>query len=156
MARDRTQAMLDRMARECVGNQLRMLSRVLTGIYEEELRPLKMKVSQMVILVLTARQRQVRAVELSQALQMDASTLSRNLERMRARGWLEQAPGEHGRSRPFRLTADGEKVLRDAIRAWERAQAKALNMVGKEGAASLRRIAEKVKREHAPTAGGVR
>ena len=149
MARDTTQAMLDRMERECVGNQLRILSRVLTGIYEDELRPLKMKVSQMVILVLTAKQRQVRAVELSQALHTDASTLSRNLERMRTRGWLEQAPREDGRSRPFRLTAEGEKVLREAIRAWERAQAKAVEMVGREGTRSLRRITEKVK-EGAP------
>ena len=146
MARESTQATVERMARECVGNQLRMLSRVVTGIYEDELRPLKLKVSQMVILVVTAKNRQARAVELSRELQMDSSTLSRNLERMRARGWLEQAPGEDSRSRPFRLTASGRKVLRDATLAWERAQAKALDAVGKEGAVALRRIAEKVKK----------
>jgi DNA-binding MarR family transcriptional regulator len=145
MARESTEETVERMARECVGNQLRMLSRVVTGIYEEELRPLKLKVSQMVILVVTAKNRQVRAVELSRELQMDTSTLSRNLERMRARGWLEQAPGEDGRSRPFRLTAGGRKLLRDAIRAWERAQATALGVVGEEGAVALRSIAEKVK-----------
>jgi DNA-binding MarR family transcriptional regulator len=78
---------------------------------------------------------------------MDASTLSRNLERMRARGWLEHAPGEHGRSRPFRLTVEGEKVLRQAIRAWERAQDRAVEMVGKEGAAALRRIVKRVRAE---------
>jgi DNA-binding MarR family transcriptional regulator len=149
MARESTEETVERMARECVGNQLRMLSRVMTGIYEEELRPLKLKVSQMVILVVTAKNRQVRAVELSRELHMDTSTLSRNLERMRARGWLEQAPGEDGRSRPFHLTARGEKLLRDAIRAWERAQAKALGVVGPEGALALRRISERVK-EGAP------
>jgi DNA-binding MarR family transcriptional regulator len=150
MAREGTEARVGRMARECVGNQLRMLSRVVTGIYEDELRPLKLKVSQMVILALTARNRQVRAVELSRELQMDTSTLSRNLERMRARGWLERAPGGDARSRPFRLTADGEKLLRDAIRAWERAQAKALGAVGEEGAVALRRIVERVKKGAPP------
>jgi DNA-binding MarR family transcriptional regulator len=95
------------MARECVGKQLRMLDRVVTGIYEDELRPLKLKASQMVILVLTATRGEVRAVEIARELQLDASTVSRNVERMRSRGWLEAVPGRDERSRPFRLTARG-------------------------------------------------
>jgi DNA-binding MarR family transcriptional regulator len=144
MARDDIQTTVERMARECVGNQLRLLSRVVTGVYERELRPLKLTASQMVILALTAKQGQVRSVELSKMLQMDASTVSRNVERMRARGWLEQAPGKDERSRPFRLTASGERMLRDASTAWEKAQAQALGLVGKEGAALLRRMSKKL------------
>jgi DNA-binding MarR family transcriptional regulator len=138
---------LERMARECVAHQLRMLNRVVTGIYEDELRPLQLKVSQMVILVFTERRGQARAAELCRALQIDASTLSRNVERMRARGWLEEVRGEDHRSRPFRLTADGKKVLGDATLAWEQAQAKALGLFGKDGAALLRRIVKKVRTE---------
>ena len=59
MARDEIQTTVDRMARECVGNQLRLLSRVVTGIYERELRPLKLTASQMVILALTAKRGRV-------------------------------------------------------------------------------------------------
>lgn len=142
MTRDESHTTIERMARECVGNQLRLLSRVVTGIYERELRPLKLTASQMVILALTAKQGHVRSVELSKTLQMDASTVSRNVERMRARGWLEQAPGKDERSRPFRLTASGEKMLRDASTAWEKAQAQAVGLVGKEGAAVLRRMSK--------------
>jgi DNA-binding MarR family transcriptional regulator len=76
---------------------------------------------------------------------MDASTVSRNVERLRARGWIEEASGEDSRSRPFRLTAGGEQVLEDAIVAWERAQAKAVNLLGKEGVTLLRRTTENVK-----------
>jgi DNA-binding MarR family transcriptional regulator len=149
MSPDRTHTTVERMARECVGNQLRMLNRVVTGIYEDELRPLRLKVSQMIILVLTAKQGQVRSVELSRALQMDASTVSRNVERMRARGWLEQVPGGDERSHPLRLTASGKKTLRDATLAWERAQAKAVGLVGSEGVAFLRRITKQLKVETA-------
>ena len=133
------------MARECVGNQLRLLDRVVTSVYEDELRPLKLTPSQMIILAITAQQGRVRAVELSRSLQMDASTVSRNVERLRARGWVEEASGEDSRSRPFRLTVDGEKVLEDAIVAWERAQAKAVDLLGKEGVALLRRTTKKVR-----------
>lgn len=140
----RTRRTVDRMARECVANQLRTLSRVVTGIYEDELRPLKLKPSQMVILAVTARFGQVRATELSRMLHVDASTLSRNLERIRARRWLEEAHAGDERSRPFRLTASGRAILREAILAWERAQAKAVTMLGKKGVADLRRLTAKV------------
>jgi DNA-binding MarR family transcriptional regulator len=141
----KTQAAIEFMARECVGNQLRLLDRVVTSIYEDELRPIKLTPSQMIILAITARQGRVRAVELSRALQMDASTVSRNVERMRARGWVEQATGEDSRSRPFQLTRRGEKVLEDAIVAWKRAQAKAVGLLGKEGVALLRRTTKNVR-----------
>ena len=145
MKKKSTRAAVEFMARECVGNQLRLLGRVVTSAYEEELRPLKLTPSQMIILAITAQQGRVRAVELSRSLQMDASTVSRNVERLRDRGWVEEASGEDSRSRPFRLTADGEKVLEDAIVAWERAQAKAVGLLGKEGVALLRRTTKNVR-----------
>ena len=144
MKKKSTRAAVEFMARECVGNQLRLLSRVVTGIYERELRPLKLTASQMVILALTAKQGRVVSVELSKMLQMDASTVSRNVERMRARGWLEQVPGKDERSRPFRLTAGGKKMLRDASAAWEKAQEQAVGLVGDEGVALLRRMSKEL------------
>jgi len=145
MRRKGTRTIVERMARECVANQLRTLTRVVTGIYEEQLRPLKLKASQMVILAITEKRGQVRAAELSLMLHVDASTLSRNLERMRARGWLEEARGGDERSRPFRLTASGKKILREAFLAWERAQESAVGLLGREGVANLHHLTEKVK-----------
>jgi DNA-binding MarR family transcriptional regulator len=144
MAPDKIQKTVERMARECVGNQLRLTNRVVMGIYDRELRPLKLTASQLIILALTVKQGQVRPVELCRTLHMDASTVSRNVERMRARGWLEQVPGEDERSRPFRLTASGGKILSDATVAWEQAQAKAVGLVGKEGVALLRRMSKEL------------
>jgi DNA-binding MarR family transcriptional regulator len=139
------EAAIEVMARECVANQVRMLNRVVTGIYEDEFRPLKLTVSQMVILALTAKQTQVRAAQLCRWLQIDASTLSRNIDRMRANGWIEQAPTEDQRSRPFQLTAAGAKILDAAILAWERAQAKAVRLLGKEGVALLKTVTKNVR-----------
>jgi DNA-binding MarR family transcriptional regulator len=145
MKKKSTRAAVELMARECVGNQLRLLDRVVTSVYEEELRPLKLTPSQMIILAITTQQGRVRAVELSRLLQMDASTVSRNVERLRARGWIEEASGKDSRSRPFQLTSGGEKVLEDAIVAWERAQAKAVDLLGKEGVILLRRTTKNVR-----------
>jgi DNA-binding MarR family transcriptional regulator len=147
MRRKGKETAIEIMARECVANQVRMLNRVVTGIYEGEFRPLGLTASQMVILALTAKQTQVRAAELCRWLQIDPSTLSRNIDRMRSKGWLEEAPAGDQRSRPFRLTADGEKMLHAAVLAWERAQAKAVRLFGKEGVAMLKTVTKNVRGE---------
>jgi DNA-binding MarR family transcriptional regulator len=63
-----------------------------------------------------------RPIEVCEYLHLDVSTLSRNVERMKVRGWLEVVPDEDGRSQPFRLTPQGRKLLEQAIPAWRKAQ----------------------------------
>ena len=85
---------IDKVASECVAVRLRMLNRVVTNIYDDALRPLGLKVSQLNILVVTAKLGVARPAQMCEILRLDASTLSRNVERMRAHGWLEVVPGD--------------------------------------------------------------
>src|SRR5438874_10618169 len=89
------QAMIDKIAGECIAVRLRMLNRVITNIYDNALRPLDLKVSQMNILVAAAKMGTARPLEVCQYLHLDVSTLSRNVERMKARGWLEEIGRAH-------------------------------------------------------------
>lgn len=109
--------MIDKIAGECVAVRLRMLNRVVTNVYDDALRPLGLKVSQMNILVAAAKMGTARPIEVCEHLHLDVSTLSRNVERMKARGWLEVVPDEDGRSQPFRLTRQGRKLLEKAVPA---------------------------------------
>lgn len=122
--------MLDRIANECVAARLRKLNRVVTNIYDDALRPLHLKVSQMNILVAAAKMGTVRPAEICQHLCLDVSTLSRNLERMKASGWLEVVPQEDGRSQPFRLTKLGRRLLEKAVPAWSEAQQRVEKLLG--------------------------
>lgn len=124
------QAMIDKVASECVAVRLRMLNRVVTNIYDDALRPLDLKVSQMNILVAAAKMGTARPVAVCEHLHLDVSTLSRNVERMKARGWLEVVPDEDGRSQPFRLTREGRKLLQKAIPAWSEAQQQVAKALG--------------------------
>jgi DNA-binding MarR family transcriptional regulator len=58
------------------------------------------------------------------------STLSRNVERMKARGWLEVVPDEDGRAQPFRLTPQGRTLLEQAVPAWSAAQQQVKKVLG--------------------------
>src|SRR5262245_47313026 len=97
-------ATIDTIAKSCIAVRLRLVKCVGTNLYDEELRPLGVKVSQLNILVVTAKLGVARPAKVCELLQLDVSTLSRNVERMRAQNWLEVVPGEDARTQSFRLT----------------------------------------------------
>jgi DNA-binding MarR family transcriptional regulator len=135
---------IDTIARTCIAVRLRLLNRVVTNLYDDALRPLGLKVSQMNILVLTAKLGLARPAQVCELLQLDTSTLSRNVERMRAQDWLEVVPGEDARMQPFRLTPQGRRVIEKAIPAWEEAQQQAKELLGSEGTTLLDKAAKKL------------
>ena len=130
MKAEHLQATIDKIASECVAVRLRMLNRAVTNIYDDALRSLHLKVSQMNILVAAAKMGTARPIEVCEHLHLDVSTLSRNVERMKARGWLEVVPDEDGRSQPLRLTPQGRKLLEKAIPAWSAAQQQVKKVLG--------------------------
>src|SRR6266513_2493726 len=144
MNAEQLQAMIDQVARECVAGRLRMLNRVITNIYDDALRPLDLKVSQMSILVAAAKMGTARPIEVCEHLHLDVSTLSRNVERMKTRGWLEVVPDEDGRSQPFQLTDRGRKLLEKAVPAWSEAQQQVKKALGDGFAEQLNQAMKRV------------
>jgi DNA-binding MarR family transcriptional regulator len=139
--------MIDKVASECVAVRLRMLNRVITNIYDDALRPLDLKVSQMNILVAAAKMGTARPVEVCEHLHLDTSTLSRNVERMMARGWLKVVLDEDRRSQPFRLTPQGHKLLQLAVPAWNEAQQQVKKVLGDGFVEQLNHAAKRVREE---------
>ena len=141
---DKATTSIDTIARTCIAVRLRLLNRVVTNLYDDALRPLGLKVSQMNILVLTAKLGLARPAQVCDLLQLDTSTLSRNVERMRAQGWLEVVADEDARTQPFRLSSQGKRLIEKAIPAWEEAQRQANELLGSEGTALLDKAAKKL------------
>ncbi len=139
-----TNPSIDTIAKTCIAVRLRLLNRVVTNFYDDALRPLGLKVSQLNILVVTAKVGVARPAQVCEILHLDTSTLSRNVERMRAKGWLEVVPTEDAREQPFRLTAQGKRLLERAVPAWEKAQQQAGDLLGEDGVALLTRTASKM------------
>lgn len=128
---------IDAISRSCIAVRLRLLNRVVTNLYDDALRPLGLKISQLNILVVAAKLGLAQHAKVCEILQLDASTLSRNVERMRAKHWLEAVPGDDARMQPFRLTSQGKKLLERAVPAWERAQRQAEELLGRDGVVVL-------------------
>src|SRR5665811_1742954 len=68
--------------------------------------------------------------EVARLLHIAPSTLSRNVERMRAAGWLEVTSGKDGRSQTLALTSQGSELLSAVRSAWDRAQEAAEALLG--------------------------
>ena len=142
---DKPTSNIDTISRTCIAVRLRLLNRVVTSLYDDALRPLGLKVSQLNILIVTAALGLARPAQVCEILQLDASTLSRNVKPLQAHGWLEVVPEEDARSQPFRLTAQGKRLIEKAIPAWEKAQQQASELLGSEGTALLERAVKKLR-----------
>ena len=137
------------IAAECLAVRLRSLNRALTAVYDDALRPHGLRVGQLNLLVAVARLGTARPGDLCRLLRMDKSTLSRDVEVMRRKGWLEVGDGS-GRSRPLRITPAGEALLAQVVPAWRRAQERARTLIGDEGAEAVLAMARKLKADDGP------
>ena len=136
---------IDTIARNCIAVRLRLLNRVITNFYDDALRPLGLKVSQLNILIVTAKLGLARPAQVCDILQLDSSTLSRNVKPLQAHGWLEVVPDEDARAQPFRLTPQGKRLIEKAVPAWQEAQRQATELLGEEGIGLLDRAAKKLR-----------
>ena len=140
---------IDTISRTCIAVRLRLLNRVVTNFYDDALRPLGLKVSQMNVLIVAAKLGVARPAQVSELLHLDVSTLSRNVDRMTAKGWLETVQEQDARTQPFRLTQQGKRLIEKAVPAWEEAQRQAAELLGEEGIALLDKAAKKLRQARA-------
>ena len=136
---------IDTISRTCIAVRLRLLNRVVTSFYDDALRPLGLRVSQLNILIVAAKLCLARPAQVCDILQLDVSTLSRNVKPLQAHGWLEVVPAQDARAQPLRLTSQGRRLIEKAVPAWEKAQRQAIELLGDEGIALLDKAAKKVR-----------
>jgi DNA-binding MarR family transcriptional regulator len=137
------------IADECIAVRVRALNRAITGLYDDALRPLGLRIGQLNLLVAIARMGTARPSDLCRILQMDKSTLSRDVEVIRRKGWLLVEEGA-GRARPLRISPGGLSLLERAFPAWRQAQEQAGTLIGDEGAASLRQMSLRLRKGDLP------
>jgi len=124
--------------RVCLGGCVRKLNRVVTAIYDAALANAGLKTSQFSVLVSVANRKQARPAELTEHLQLDESTVSRNVERMCARGWLRLVQDTDRRSHLIEVTDKGQALIRKCLPAWQKAQAEVSRRLGTSTVAELR------------------
>jgi DNA-binding MarR family transcriptional regulator len=127
------------VAQECIANRVRLLNRAVSSMYDEALRPHGLRITQVSILVALSMLGEASPGDVCRILCLEKSTLSRTLDRLRARGWTDVLPGSDARSTRVRITAKGTAKLRAVNSAWRRIQRKAQEILGEDAVHELGR-----------------
>lgn len=136
---DRAPGHDSRRLSRCVCNTLRMVTRAVTQLYDDALRPSGLRVTQFSILATIARKDEANLKQLEDALAIDQTTLTRSLNLLERDRLIERAPHPDGRIKPMRLTAKGRRALKIARPLWAQAQQKVLGEIGTNAWADAQR-----------------
>jgi DNA-binding MarR family transcriptional regulator len=136
------------ITRQCILTRARQISRVLTAVYDEALRPFEINSPQFSLLVLIGQFGPISRADLGKKNHQGPSTLSRNLQLLISQGLVSEGPAdEGGRRRPMTLTPEGITLMEGAASAWAAAQAKAKVLLGESGAEVIMGIAKGLPRQ---------
>jgi DNA-binding MarR family transcriptional regulator len=136
------QRQLSQLQPHCVCINLRRLARLTTAMYDEALSSSGIKLTQYSLLCAVERAQPVAITALAEELDLDRTTLARNLAPLQRDALIQlQAAATDRRITEVRLTRAGRGAIARARPQWERAQAQVTEKIGSERAAMLRALA---------------
>ena len=117
----------------CACQNLRRLTRIVTRIYDQELRKARLEITQFGLLTALAKTGGTNQKRLSAGFAMDSTTLTRTLGLLRKQGWVQVKRGKDRRERLFSLTRAGKRQMEEAQPHWELAEKRLLEELGGAG-----------------------
>ena len=136
----------DRAAAACVALRARRMSRIITRIYDDAMRPLGLTASQFTLLTAVAQQDSITAAEIGFDLDIEKSTLSRNLKRLVALKLINMDPPAGRRGRGLHLSEAGHTAIVSAFPVWRTTQAKVHDALGEGSTRTLDGLLEQAEK----------
>src|SRR5260370_28811495 len=106
----------------CACQNLRRLTRLITRMYDQELRKADIEITQFGLLTALGTVGEANQKALSAGFAMDSTTLTPTLALLRKQGSIHLNPGTHNRQRIFRLTTPRNRQNAAAQPHWEVAE----------------------------------
>ena len=135
-----------RVVLACAVMNFRQVARSVTARFDDQLRPVGLRATQLNLLMAIETSTAVTITDLAEILAMDRTTMTRNLMLLRQRKLVD--------SKTIALTAKGRRAAAAALPLWEKAQAEILDSLGKKRWAALLGELEAVKSSIQPRSGG--
>ena len=126
--------------RGCTHLKLRQLGRRVSRHYDAHVASTGLRHPQYALLSHVVKLGPLRLRALADAMQLDASTLTRNLQPLIDRGLVEVQVGDDARSRLVQATLAGLALREEAQRAWKRAQLALNERLGIDRVAALHQL----------------
>jgi len=125
-------AAIREVGRRCACFNLKRVTRAVTQVYDDYLRPTGLRVTQFSVLVALRNLHQSTINQLADKLVVDRTTLTRNLRPLEDAGLVRTRPGDDRRVREIFLTPAGEEKLQEALPLWREAQGQMRRALGRD------------------------
>jgi DNA-binding MarR family transcriptional regulator len=132
---------IDEVVGDCLAVRVRLVSRTLTSLYDGALDPHGLTIAQLNLLAALGKTGPCPPTRLGEVLQLERSTVSRNLNLLLSHGWIEAVSADAKGMREVALTSAGRAKIESAMPAWRQAQQQAEQLLGTDGVAAVRTIA---------------
>jgi len=126
---------------ECVCVNLRRATRALTQLYDSALAEAGVKVTQFSLLRAIERSEPAAINTLAEDLDLDRTTLARNLLPLQRDRLVTLATGDDQRVTEVRLTAKGRKAIAQALPLWQQVQGEIVERLGAGSVQQMRDFA---------------
>ncbi len=114
----------------------RRLSRLVSRRYEHAFRDVEITAAQFTLIGVVAMKQPLSPIALARMLDLEKSTLSRNLRPLINSGFVDSETRDEG-GQSLTITAKGRAVLQRALPAWKKAQSEVMALLGQDVVSKL-------------------
>jgi DNA-binding MarR family transcriptional regulator len=130
----------------CACANLRRAARAVTRLYNRELLPDGIEITQFTLLMALQRVGEISQGELGDILALDSTSLTRMLKLLKDHGWVQAKEGDDRRVRLFRLTKAGREKFHKCLPHWKHAQEQLRKALGERTMGQLSGVLAEVTR----------
>jgi DNA-binding MarR family transcriptional regulator len=122
--------------------RVRLISRAVTAMYERAISGSGLTIAQVNLMTALGKLGRCSQIKLGQLLELERSTVSRNLNLLLKNGWVRAVTSDAKGVREIELTAAGGRKIESVLFAWRAAQKEAAGLIGEEGVRAIRYVAD--------------
>ena len=126
---------------DCLAVRARLISRAITSLYDGALDSHEVTIAQVGLLAALGKAGPCPPSKLGEVLQLERSTVSRNVNLLLNHGWIEALSSDAKGIREVALTRAGRAKIESVMPQWRQAQQQATQLLGTTGAKAIQTIA---------------
>jgi len=122
---------------ECTGFNLKRTTRIVQNLFDQAFKPVGLEGTQYTVLGHIFVNGPITLTKLADLMQVDRTTLARNLSPLEKKEFIEIKQGSDKRAKVINITGSGKEVLSDALPLWKKTQEEIKAALGFENWSSM-------------------
>lgn len=141
---DTPESLIDELARDCLAFRVRLIGRAVTSIYDHAVERHGVSIAQVNLMAAIGKIGICSPIKLAKVLQLERSTVSRNVDLLIRNGWVEVVRSDAKGVRSVTLTDSGHAKIESMMDDWRMAQKETKRLLGMPALVAVRDLADKL------------